>query len=182
MTPADNSEILHRPSPEEYFEYYETYIRLVPDGQCLSLLQSQVTELTDFFSKVSEADSSIVHPPYRWTIKQVLGHLIDVERIFSDRLLRISSGDKQPQPGMDQDLYVMHQDYQAPSVQSLLEEWKLCRQANILLFKRLKPNAWKMTGTASGYNVSVRALLWMIVGHVIHHFTIIQQRLSSSKV
>jgi uncharacterized damage-inducible protein DinB len=182
VTAAVNNELVCRPSRDEYFEYYDTYIRRVPDGKCLSLLETQDTELQLFFSAVSEVDASIVHAPYGWTIKQVVGHLIDVERIFSDRLLRISSGDQQPQPGMDQDLYVNCQDYQTPNLRALLEEWKLCRRSNILLVNRLKPDAWKMTGTASGYPVSVRALLWMMVGHVTHHFTIIQQRLDRSKL
>ncbi len=170
-------ELLRRPDSSEYFHYYDTYVRLVPDGRCLELLHGQVDTLKAVFSSVSEKEAMLVHAPYQWTLKQVVGHLIDTERVFADRMHRFASGETQPQTGMDQDLYVTHHDYDAPLLQSLVDELILCRQANIMLIGRLQPVAWDRQGQASAHKVSVRALTWMMVGHVIHHLNIVQKRL-----
>ena len=166
-----------RPTDSEYADYYGGYIGQVPGYQCAALLESQVTELKKFFESVSEADATIVHPPYRWTIKQVVGHMIDAERIFADRLHRFSSGDPQSQPGMDQDLYVTNHDYESPTLAVLVEEFLYCRRANLLLIQRLRPKAFDLRGTASGHSFTVRALAWILVGHVIHHMKIVRKRL-----
>jgi DinB superfamily len=169
-----------RPTTDEYFEYYATYINQVPDGDILQLAERQVSEMREFLGGISEAESMVVHPPYTWTIKQVVGHMIDAERIFADRLHRISSGDPQPQPGMDQDPYVANHDYEEPTLQVLLEELLLCRQANLLLIRRLKPTAWDVRGVASGYTFTVRALVWILVGHITHHLKIVRKRIGTS--
>jgi uncharacterized damage-inducible protein DinB len=174
------AEINRRPSADEYADYYHTYIRLIPDQPCLELLQSQVVELRTFLLDLSEKEASTIHAPYTWSIKQVVGHLIDTERIFSDRLLRFSSGEQQSQPGFDQDAYVAHQDYQTPTLKELVEELVHCRQSNLLLVRRLKPEAFDLRGIASGYEVTVRALVWMLVGHILHHMQIVQQRIAEN--
>lgn len=167
-----------RPSKDEYSDYYETYIGKVPDGDCFSQLESQIGELESFFASVTEAQASTLHPPYTWTIKQVVGHLIDAERIFADRLHRFSCGDPQPQPGMEQDPYVANQDYESPSLKVLLDELLYCRKANLLLIRRLKPSAWDNRGIASGNPFTVRALIWILIGHIRHHMEIVKRRLS----
>jgi hypothetical protein len=174
-------ELLRRPNSDEYFHYYDTYVRLVPDGRCLELLHEQVQTLTTVFSSVTEAQAMVVHAPYRWTLKQVVGHMIDTERVFADRLHRFASGEPQPQTGMDQELYVANHDYETPTLRSLVDELVLCRQANILLISRLQPTAWNRQGQASAHKVSVRALVWMMVGHVIHHLNIVQKRLGQTQ-
>lgn len=173
----ESSTCLSKPTPNEYHEYYRGYIEQIPDDQCLALLESQVEELRDFFSSVVEEDASIVHVPYTWTIKQVVGHLIDVERIFADRLHRFSSGETQPQPGMDQDAYIANQDFDSPTLKSLIDELIFCRQANLLMVRRIRPDAWNRRGIASSCLVSTRALVWMLVGHFNHHLAIIRKRL-----
>lgn len=178
-TPPAISLTIRRPGRDEYFEYYDTYVRLVPDGEIPELLKSQIDDLRSYFATVSEANASVLHKPYTWTIKQVVGHMIDAERIFADRLHRFASGDKQPQPGMDQDPYVASQDYESPSLKSLVDELLHCRQANLLLIHRLRPEAWDNRGVASGHTVSVRALAWILAGHIIHHMNIIRKRLAS---
>lgn len=180
MTQPIEPGITRRPGRDEYFEYYDTYIRLVPDGQCLALLHSQVDELRSYFAEVTEAEASVPHPPYVWTIKQVVGHMIDAERIFADRLHRFASGDPQPQPGMEQDPYVANHDYQTPLLGDLVDEWVHCRQANIRLVHRLKPSAWDQRGIASGHAITVRAIAWILVGHIMHHMKIVRARLGRS--
>ena len=167
-----------RPAVDEYFEYYDKYIRLVPDGDVIQTASKQLNDASLTLREITEQDSTILHAPYTWTIKQVLGHVIDAERIFADRLHRISAGDPQPQLGMDQDIFVSGNDYVTPLLSSLVEEWQHCRQANLLLMKRIRPDAWTIRGSASGYPVTVRALAWMIVGHVSHHMNIVCQRLN----
>lgn len=175
--PHSFANIDRRPDPNEYFEYYETYIGLVPNGQCLALLESQVAQLRDFFATVSESQSLALHEPYTWTIRQVVGHLIDAERIFAERLHHFAFNDLQPMNGMKQDEYVANGDYQTPELKTLVAELLLCRQANTLLVQRIKPSAWDNRGLASGYEVSVRALVWMLVGHIIHHMKIVERRI-----
>lgn len=175
-----NSNMDRRPEPDEFFEYYLTYIGLVPDGQCLTLLKSQVEQLSEFFAGVSDDQASVLHAPYIWTIKQVVGHLIDVERIFAERLHHIAFNDLQPINGMNQDEYVADADYQSPTLAALVEELLFCRQANLLLVRRIKPTAWDNRGMASGQPVTARALVWMLVGHIMHHMKIVEQRLAAS--
>jgi uncharacterized damage-inducible protein DinB len=175
------SKLDSRPGNDEFFEYYLTYIGLVPDGQCSALLESQVGQLREFFANVSEIQSSVVHHPYTWTIKQVVGHLIDAERIFAERLHHFAFNDLQPMNGMDQDQYVANADYSTPTLQALVDELLFCRQANLLLVRRIKPAAWNNRGMASGYAVTARALVWMLVGHIMHHMRIIQRRLVNER-
>ncbi len=166
-----------RPSKQEYFEYYGTYVDKVPDGDILELATAQCDELRKVLGSLKESEAMVLHAPYTWTIKQVVGHLIDAERIFADRLHRFAAGDQQAQPGMDQDKYVAEQDFQTPKLQSLVDELTLCREANLLLIRRLMPGAWDYRGLASGYSFSVRALAWILVGHINHHLDILRRRI-----
>lgn len=166
-----------RPTQDEYFAYYDTYISKVPDGNIIARLEEQLTEVRSLLGRLSDEETDKIHPPYTWTIKQVTGHLIDAERIFADRLHRFAMGERQEQPGMDQDVYIASADYHSVSLHALMDELLHCRQANILLLKRLTPEAWSRQGIASGYSVTVRALAWMLAGHIIHHLRIVQKRL-----
>lgn len=165
------------PQPDEYFEYYSKYIDRVPAGDIRELMEQQIDELRGLLGGVPEADASMPHPPYTWTLKQVLGHLIDAERIFAERLHHFAMGDLQPLPGMNQEDYVARADYASPSLGALLEELLLLRRANALLLRRLQPADWSQRGVASGHAVTVRALAWMLVGHIEHHLVIVRQRL-----
>jgi hypothetical protein len=169
-----------RPALDEHHDFYLGYIQKVPDGEFFHLLFAQRDDIGAVLNKVDDSQACVLHPPRTWTLKQVVGHLIDVERVFSDRLLRIAFGDEQPQPGMDQDLYVRNADYESPGWTSLVDELLFCRRANELLLRRLRPEAWDRRGTASGSSVTVRALAWMLIGHVEHHMAIVRQRLAST--
>ena len=169
---------LRTPDPGESFEYYHRYIRNVPSGNILDLARGQVEELRAVFDRVSECEATKLHQPFTWTLKQVVGHLIDAERIFVDRLHRFAAGDVQPIPGMDQNDYVNSFDYDSPSLGELVDELTLCRQANVLLLNRLKVSAWDQGGVASGHAVTVRALAYILVGHIEYHLKIVKRRLS----
>jgi hypothetical protein len=170
----------HRPEKSEYFEFYDTYVQHVPEGDLLANASSQVKELREFFASVPELHSNVLHAPYTWTIKQVVGHIIDTERIFANRFHRFACGDFQPESGMDQDIYIANSDYEAPTLASLVDEWQHLRQANVLLMKRTAPAAWDNVGVASEHNVSVRALGYMLIGHVAYHMKIVRSRLAIS--
>ncbi len=171
------NEACRRPESEEYFEFYSNYVSQVPPGDFFQLLNGQVAELRGLFENVNEEQALTLHAPYTWTCKQVVGHLIDAERIFANRLHRFSAGDLQPLPGMDQGPYITNNDYVAPSLRSLVDELVHCRQANALLLRRIKPESWDNCGIASGHPITVRALAYILIGHINHHLKILRQRL-----
>ncbi|HMP71000.1 MAG TPA: DinB family protein, partial [Pirellulaceae bacterium] len=148
---STSPDLSRKPDRCEYFEFYHGYVEKVPPGKLWELLESQSSELKSFFSKVTEDQAMVLHSPYTWTAKQVLGHMIDAERIFGDRIHRFAAGDPQEQPGMDQDPYVTNQDFQRTPLKDLVAEWSHCRAANHLLIARTKEEAWNNRGIASGH-------------------------------
>jgi hypothetical protein len=164
------------PKPSEYFEYYGTYVRIVPEGDIAQLAHAQLHDVRNSLHSVNEAVACQVHAPYTWTIKQVVGHLIDTERIFAERLHHFVAADDQAMPGMEQDDYVNNQDFHTPKLTSLVDELLFCRQANILLLQRIPEAFWDRTGIASGHPISVRALAYCLVGHIEHHMRIVKKR------
>jgi hypothetical protein len=169
-----------RPGAGEFRDYYAGYIAKMPEGDLLNILESQIGALLEVLEDVDEATASISPTPGRWTIKQVVGHLVDCERIFANRMHRFASGDLQPLPGIDQDLYVANNDYDTPALADLLDELILLRRANLYLLRRLRPESISHKGTADGHPVTVRALAWMLGGHVTHHLDIVRQRLADA--
>lgn len=165
-----------RPTADEHDEYYSAYTGRVPEGRITDLMDSQIAEFRAVLDRVSESDAGVLHDPYTWTIKQVVGHMIDVERVFSYRALRWASGDHRPIIGMDQNPWVDNTDYETPSLASLVDELELCRRANICLFRRLKETAWDERGEADGNVMTVRAAAYCLVGHISHHLEIIATR------
>lgn len=172
--------VLKAPLPDEAFEFYATYIRLVPDGDLFESATGQIRELTNLLDIINDTIASHVHAPYAWTIKQVVGHMIDTERIFANRLHRFACGDLQPLPGMEQEPYVSNCDYESPRFDVLIDELCCLRRANIHLMRRLKPNQWNHRGVASGHPVTVRALAYMLVGHLTYHLQIIYKRIQTN--
>ncbi len=168
------------PLNDEYQSYYDRYVSLVPEGDIIDTAVEQLECTMRQFLSLSEEASSICHPPYTWTIKQVMGHLIDVERIFADRIHRFGMGDFQALTGMDQDLYVANGDYVSPTLVDLTDEFVYCRKGNLGLLRRLPEVSWGHRGMASGHMVSVRALAWMLVGHVTYHAKIVERRIAFS--
>ena len=164
--------------PSEYAEYYNTYISLVGDNDIVAQMEDQVRDLGTISEQISEEEASIIHAPYTWTIKQVVGHLIDAEHVFSYRALRFASGDFQPLVGMDQNPWVANSDYDSPSFKDLMDELAHLRMANILLFRRIKPEAWDHRGLADNKEITVRALAFCMVGHITHHLNIIKKRVA----
>ena len=168
------------PTEEEYNEFYHRYICLAQVEDFFHVFESQPQALRETLGDLPAEEVAKLHGSYTWSLKQVVGHLIDCERIFSTRLLRIAVGDTTPLPGMNQDIYVSSLDYDSTSMQALLDEFSHLRQANVLLAKRLNTENLGCWGTASDYPVTAKANLFILVGHVEYHFAIIRQRLGHS--
>ncbi len=167
---------MNRPETNEFDPYYGGYISLVADGNILDALNEQPGVLTSIVSSIPEDKGSFAYAPGKWTIKEVLSHLIDGERIFAYRILRISRGDETPIEGFEQDDYIAGSNANNRQFSELAAEFDLLRRANILLVNNLSNDASRRIGTASGKPVSVRALTFIMTGHVTHHLNILRDR------
>lgn len=167
---------MKRPEPTEYDRYYEGYVSLVPESDIVAAMRDQLGEIEKIFGEITEEKSLHAYAPGKWTIKELLGHLIDGERIFAYRALRISRADTTPIEGFEQNGYIENSNFNQASLADLTAELTLSRKANLLLFQNLTADAWTRTGTASGVPVSVRALAFIMVGHIRHHLNILRER------
>lgn len=168
--------LIARPGTDEYAPYYGTYIGKVPDGDLRAMLASQLAETLALIRSIPESRGGHRYAPDKWSIKGVLGHLADSERIFSYRALRIGRGDTTPLPGFEQDDYVPMGNFDARTLRDLADELAAVRQATLHLFAHLDQAAFERRGTASGKPVSVRALAYIIAGHELHHVGILKTR------
>ncbi len=172
-----DSSTISAPTSNEYHEFYHKYISKIESDDFLAAFERQPKELKSVLGNLEPEEESKLHEPYTWTLKQVLGHLIDCERIFSTRMLRIAVGDETPIPGIDQNMYVSNMDYETVEMSSLLNEFKHLRKANVLLLKRLEPESLGRMGTASDNPISARANLFILGGHFVYHMEIVKKRL-----
>jgi len=166
--------MISKPNDTEYAPYYARYVALIADDAAMAYLKD-----LSFYNSLKELPEdkwNFKYQPEKWSIKEVLLHLIDTERIFAYRALRISRQDYTPLPGFDQDAYVPHYDVDNRSVDSLLEEFKTCRASSLALFKNFNDSQLLEVGEASDKSISVRALVYLIAGHQKHHANIIKER------
>ena len=164
-----------RPSVDECSPYYLTYVQLVPDGDIVRTLQTQQMEIHDLFRNMSEAKAMANHTPGAWSPKQVLLHLSDTERLFCFRALWFARGEQAALPGMEPEPWVANSDANGRDLSDLLAEFAHVRAASVYVFANLDNAAWMRRGTASGSQVSVRALAWIIAGHELHHIRSLRQ-------
>jgi hypothetical protein len=165
-----------RPGPGEYAPFYETYISKVKGNDILGILEVQRLQMAQLFAARSERDGNFRYAPDKWTVKEVLGHVSDAERIFAYRALRIARGDQTPLSAFEQDDYVRGGNFAERTLANLAEEFGLVRAASIALFKSLQKEAWQRRGVASKSEVSVRALAFIVAGHELHHRLILEDR------
>lgn len=166
---------INRPGENEYAPFYAGYIQRVPDGDVFEILAHQSDTLRTLLDTFPAGQADFRPGPAEWSVKEVVGHINDTERVFAYRALRISRGDQTPLPGFEQDDYVRAANFGDRHLSDLLEEFDLLRRANLLSFKELSEEASQRQGTASGFSVSVRALLYMMAGHVEHHMESLRQ-------
>ncbi|HMV99066.1 MAG TPA: DinB family protein [Acidobacteriota bacterium] len=165
-----------RPQPDEHTPYHTMYLSKIPEGDILELLIKHGEDIHHQLSQIAEEQSAFRYAEDKWSLKQVLGHLIDTERIFQYRLLRVARQDQTPIEGFEQDDYVASGEFDARSWASLLEVYTTVRAATVSLIKGLPSDAWLRRGTANKNPVSVRALVCLIAGHELHHMTIVKER------
>jgi len=165
--------LIPRPAEHEYSPYYADYIARVPDGDLCATLAAQLTDTLALVRAIPEARGTYRYAPGKWSIKEVLGHVTDTERIMSYRALRIARGDTTPLPGFEQDDYVLAGGFDRRTLQDLSDELAAVRQATLHLFRHLDPPALARRGSASDKPVSVRALAYIIAGHERHHVAIL---------
>ncbi|MFK7768248.1 MAG: DinB family protein [Mariniblastus sp.] len=166
-----------RPEKSEYLEYYETYLSKVDGDEILPLLESQIGDFRAVFDAIPADQIDVLHAPYTWTIKQVVGHCVDTERVFGYRAGRFAAGDETPLPGFDQDLYVEQTDYSLVTLADLTGELEHLRRGNIAMLKRQNANSWMRKGLGDGKAMTVRAAAFIMVGHINHHLEIVKKRL-----
>ena len=165
-----------RPAADEFAPYYGNYIAQVADGDIRAALRAQGESVLATFRTVPEARGDHAYGPGKWTLKESLLHMIDAERVFAYRLLRVARADSTPLPGFDQDAWIPHCDAALRTVASLTEEFASVRAATLTLVDSLTEAAWVRTGTASAKPVSARALAWIIAGHTTHHLALLRDR------
>jgi hypothetical protein len=167
---------MNRPNKNEYAAYYETYVSLVEESDIVSAMRNQADELREIFSQMSDEQGLYRYEKGKWSIKELLGHLIDGERVFAYRALRFARADKTELAGFDQDPYIENANFDAVKLQDLLEELLSLITANTLFFNNLDDEMWSRTGVASENEISVRALAYIMVGHIRHHVKILKER------
>ncbi|HEY7545594.1 MAG TPA: DinB family protein [Blastocatellia bacterium] len=166
----------NRPDATEYAPYYGKYIDRVADGDILATLNQQIDDTLALLRSLSPAQSDSRYAPDKWSIKEVVGHLIDTERIFAYRALRIARNDQTPLAGFEQNDYVTNAAFSLCEMKDLASEFEHVRRASVYLFRHLDGQAWDRRGVASDNEVSVRALAWMLAGHELHHLGIVRER------
>ena len=165
-----------RPASDEYFAYYGKYIGLVPDGDLLVQLQRQNADTIALLRGLTTSQGDFAYAPAKWTVKEVVGHLIDAERIFAYRALRFARADTTELAGFDENSYVPNGQFGARTVADLADEFECVRGATLHLARHLDAEALARRGAASGNAVSVRALFYIIAGHELHHVTLLRER------
>lgn len=166
----------NRPQTGDYALAYETYIALVPGGDFLEILESQLRDTSGLLSPLTDSQGDFRYAPGKWSIKETLGHVNDAERVFSYRMLRIARGDRTPLASFEQDDYVRNGNFGARKLSELLEEFASIRHATIALIRSFDDAAWLRRGVASQKEVTTLALAFIIAGHERHHWMILQDR------
>lgn len=165
-----------RPAADEFAPYYARYVEAVPDGDVLETLERQLEEMVALMDGFGEAGAAHRYAEGKWSVKEVLGHVTDAERVFTYRAMCAARGEPGALPSFDENLYVANADFDARTLNSLLGELTAVRRATLALFRSLDPAVLSRRVTASGVPVSVRALAWIVAGHDRHHQDILRAR------
>jgi len=167
---------MERPKQNEYAPYYDTYIKKLVGNDIIEILTDQLERIVNLFKSINEDKGNYAYAAGKWSIKEVLGHMIDGERIFSYRALCIARGEQQPLPGFEQDDYVKAAQFNKRTLSSLVDDYRYTREADIALFKSFDDEALNRWGTASNNKVTVRAIMFIVAGHEEHHINILKTK------
>jgi uncharacterized damage-inducible protein DinB len=168
--------MLARPQPNEAASYYSTYIDRVTGDDIVNVLATQLDEVTAFLSAISEEQSLHRYTPDKWSMRELLGHVNDTERVFVFRAVWFARGFQDPLPSFDQEIAFKVAESDRVSWASHIDEFQAIRSATLAFFRNLPADAWLRSGIASGNSVTVRALAYIVAGHVSHHVAILRER------
>jgi hypothetical protein len=168
--------MLQRPQAEEYALLYAGYVDRVPESDVLEVLASQGEEVAGLLGRVSPEGERHRYAPGKWSVREVVGHLIDSERVFAYRALSFARADPAPLPGFDEQAWLPQAGFDRIPLADLVEEFVLARASHLRMLRRLSPTAWARRGVANQNPITVRALAWVMAGHVRHHLAILRDR------
>ena len=173
--------VIARPAPGEFVEYYGKYIALVPGEDAMPALRGQIQETVHLLTPLDESKAFHRYAPGKWSVKEVVGHVSDSERVFTYRALRMGRADTTPLAGFDENAYTPAGRFDARPLADILREYESVRAASLALFGGLDEEALLRRGTANGKEISVRALAWIIAGHELHHRRLLVDRYGAGK-
>jgi hypothetical protein len=168
--------MIARPDASEYAPFFAGYVSRVPDGDVLDLLARQVDETASLLGGLSETRAGYRYAPGKWSVKEVVGHVADAERVFTYRALRIARGDQTPLASFDENAWMRFGSFDTRPLADLLAELRTVRQSSLALYRSFTPEAVLRRGTASQEGVSVRALIHITAGHERHHVQVLRER------
>lgn len=167
---------LSRPDAAEYAAHFTPYIGLVPDGSLPDLLREQAKLVKELFGAIREEDGDYRYAPDKWTVKEVLGHVIDTELVMTYRLMRVARGDRTPLPSFDENDFIRGGEFGRLSIADLLAHFGIVRQATLTLIESMPEKAWEREGSVAGHPVTARALAYIVAGHERHHTRLLEER------
>jgi len=167
---------MKRPNKDEYAAYYHTYVDKVPEGEIIKILKKQTDQIKKMLKDVSKKESLFRYAPDKWSVRELVGHIIDTERVFAYRTLRFARNDKNDLPGFDENEYIRQSNYNDVKLKELVEEFCALRKSNILMFKNFPDDVGLRKGTANGNSFTVRAMAFIMAGHVNHHLSVLKER------
>ncbi len=167
---------LNRPQPGEYPDYYQTYMDQLPEGDLLDLLESQAMELQRLLQGMDDQRAEVAYAEGKWTIKELLQHLLDSERVFAYRALCISRREEASLPGYDENKYAINSKANHRLLSDMLEEYEHVRRSSILLIRSFTPDMLDNRGTANRRAVSLMSVIYIMAAHEVHHMNILQER------
>ena len=170
-----------RPAPDEFFAYYGKYVALVPGEDALPALRDQIVETARLLTPLDETKALHRYAPGKWSVKEVVGHLSDAERVFAYRALRMGRRDATPLSGFDESAYVPAGEFDARPLLEILREYETVRAATLALFQGMSRETLLFRGTANGKEITVRALAWIMAGHELHHRGLLVERYGIGK-
>jgi hypothetical protein len=167
---------VNRPTESEYAPDYQGYIDQVSESDILPVLRAQMDELDVLLERVEPHQETFRYAEGKWSIREIVGHLIDGERVFGYRAFCIGRGEQQNLPGFDQDDYMLTSHYDQIELEDLVSELRLIRLGNIAMFRIFDEESWNRVGTANGNEITARAIAFIIAGHLRHHMNVLRER------
>jgi len=165
-----------RPAETEYAEYYGRYVGKIEGTDAVTVLEDQLRSTLPLLLQIDESAGDFKYEPGKWSIKELIGHIIDAERVFAYRALVFARNDQTSLPGFDQDRWAQHANYASLPLAEIIAEFEAVRRSTMFLFRHLDAAAWTRTGMANGKTMTTRSAAFVIAGHLQHHLEVLKSR------